>query len=222
MQDSARRVLDSSRLALDVAVAPWPRALPLIGAARSLGRPESEAALVYDFGGSTVKRALARNQSGALSSLELLAPVPVAGVADARAHEPEAVTALRLGGFMRDLIASDRREQRRAGMAVSPRVVVALACYVRDDQPLGDARGGYGALRRLPQNAGAWLSREVSRETGEDAGVTLVHDGTAAGRALAGRRRAAVIMLGTWLGVGFVPPGTSVLPLAPGFTVWSS
>lgn len=49
--------------------------------------------------------------------------------------------------------------------------------------------------------------------------VRLLHDGTAAASAMAGEAHAAVITLGTALGVGFPPGAGSCRPLAPGFLV---
>ena len=50
-------------------------------------------------------------------------------------------------------------------------------------------------------------------------GFVFAHDGDAAAAALAGQPHTAVIMLGSALGVGFVPPGKRFRPLAPDFKV---
>ncbi len=49
--------------------------------------------------------------------------------------------------------------------------------------------------------------------------VALLHDGTAAALACAGEERAAVITMGTALGVGFSPSADGLRPIAPGFSI---
>jgi len=61
--------------------------------------------------------------------------------------------------------------------------------------------------------AGTPESRWVAQQLGRPVAVHLTHDGTAAGQAFAGDPDAAVIMLGTSLGVGF--PAASAAGLAP-------
>lgn len=77
-------------------------------------------------------------------------------------------------------------------------VVIAVAAYLQAGEP-HDHRGGYGALR----------SHHIGRT------VIWVHDGTAAGRAVATGGPTAVVMLGTAIGVGFAPHPRSVRPVAP-------
>ena len=60
-----------------------------------------------------------------------------------------------------------------------------------------------------------WLAEPIGERTDRDLRVSLVHDGTAAARAYAGVERAAVVTMGTALGVGFSPPAEMVRPLAP-------
>jgi hypothetical protein len=89
------------------------------------------------------------------------------------------------------------------GIGVAGSVIAGVACYVSRGRPL-DKRGTYAPLAtaRLPR----WLHFE--------------HDGTAAAAAIDSSERAAVIMLGTYLGVGFVPHGNAArVPLADGFVV---
>jgi hypothetical protein len=82
-------------------------------------------------------------------------------------------------------------------------VVASVAAYVAGGKPV-DKRGTYAPL------ANATLPRRLR----------FVHDGTAAAAAIDSSERAAVIMLGTYLGVGFVPQGNAArVPLADGFGV---
>jgi hypothetical protein len=53
----------------------------------------------------------------------------------------------------------------------------------------------------------------VGAELGEAIDVSLVHDGTAAATTYAGASNAAVITVGTALGVGFPPPADGLMGL---------
>lgn len=78
-------------------------------------------------------------------------------------------------------------------------VVISVAAYLRHGEP-DDQRGAYGALR----------SHDLKRAP------LWVHDGTAAGRAVASTSPTAVVMLGTAIGVGFAPHPSTVRAVAPG------
>jgi hypothetical protein len=68
-------------------------------------------------------------------------------------------------------------------------------------------------LRCITENLQAELTRRVGAELGEAIDVSLVHDGTAAATAYAGASNAAVITVGTALGVGFPPPADGLMGL---------
>jgi hypothetical protein len=55
------------------------------------------------------------------------------------------------------------------------------------------------------------LAEAVTDHTGRPCRVHMIHDGTAAAAAFAGRPAAAVIALGTALGVGFPPASAAGL-----------
>lgn len=223
MQAMCRVTLDKQGFrGLTVSVAPDPHLLPLIGAARSVPEPAA-AALVYDFGGTGVKRGLARyGDDGTLVALDVGPPVPTGGLPDAIAGTPDPATAQRLADFITGLIADDWLNAVAVGEAPATHIVTSIACYLRDGQPLAyDA--GYASLRLLSDNAARYLSEAVSARVGSEVHVMLSHDGTTAARVFAGQPRTAVIMLGTWLGAGFAPEDASGLrPLAPDFRVASN
>ncbi len=58
--------------------------------------------------------------------------------------------------------------------------------------------------------SGVAPASRVSGVSGRPVRVQFAHDGSAAAAALAGQEKAAVIMLGSALGVGFVPPGVRI------------
>jgi hypothetical protein len=199
----------------DVAIrlAAYPAALPLIGAARSVPAG-GQAALVFDFGTSLIKRAQAHYRGGSLAGLRLLAPMPGPQIAPSPGAEPSAADVLSLAYYMMSALAHTWREATQSGAALAPDLVVSLASYVRDGQPIPRQGGIYSYLRVLAPTLAAWLSDQLSERTGTSLRVSLVHDGTAAARAYAGEEYAAVVTIGTALGVGFPPPAHTARPLA--------
>jgi hypothetical protein len=188
------------------------RELGLIGAALGVREASAAAALIYDFGGSSLKRGHTLYENGALVKLRLLAALQTEIYDYATPLKGESVRALAV--TMSSTIAEDWRAGRASGLALAREVSCSVNGYVNAERP----SGVYSAVRVLEGRVD-WLSEEVSRLAGEPIEVRLAHDGTAASRVLAGEADAAVIVLGTWLGVGFPPPRESVRPLLDGFAV---
>jgi hypothetical protein len=210
-------VLREVGLDVDVRLSAFPQALPLVGAARRLPSPASMAA-VLDFGHTSIKRAAALYSGGErLDGLTLLKPLASPDVAS----HGSTLEIEQLGRRVADVIASTWLEvQSIAGHhPLSPEVVCSVACYLRDGQPYPESTGTYAALRALSPSIARWLSGQVSVYVGSDIKVTLVHDGTAAGRAYAGEPNAAVIMFGTALGVGFAAQDVQLCEMSPTFAV---
>jgi hypothetical protein len=173
---------------VSIELAAFPASLPLIGAARGRDTGNHAHAVVLDFGHTAIKRAVAAYRNGSLIRIDLLeslaAPTPI----DVIAILIEAIG---------DTLA-------RAPADVDPTVVVSLASYVsRTGQP-EDSHSLYAELRRL---APTELIERVRQRSGRPVErVRFSHDGTlAAAGVLSSAPDAAVIMLGTALGVGFVP-----------------
>jgi hypothetical protein len=217
MLDTARRSLEAAGSRVILNMAPHARLLALVGAARSL-EPDAAVGLVYDFGGSLAKHAIATHYSGQLTGLRLLPPVATPSLARSL-REDEAAVGRALADFLTRLIVRDWQAVRVQGVSPSPRVIACIASYVSDNHPKEYPGAGYPSLRHVGANAGHWLSEVVSREIGTDVDIALLHDGTAAARVFAGQPHTAVLMLGTWLGVGFAPPVDSLTPLSPAFEV---
>jgi hypothetical protein len=96
----------------------------------------------------------------------------------------------------------DEAPPRSAGLPVP----CSIASYVRDGQPIIQNASPYERLLDAPRSL---LDRLV-----------LIHDGTAAWRGTGRAASSAVIVMGTWLGVGMGPhPGTPLIPLNDNFTV---
>lgn len=198
-------------------VATHPSLLPLIGAARGVS-PACEAALVFDFGQSAVKRALARYDGDALTGFRPLPSVPSPATFSPNGDEPTLAQVRDLAERMVAVMAATRRSVAIPDGVLAPLCVAGIASYITDGQPLPRQGGPYAQLHRLSGNAARWMARQVSQRLGRPLDVELIHDGTAAARTYAGSD-AAVIMLGTALGVGFAPPLGSLCPLAHDFSV---
>lgn len=194
-------------------LAAHPSFLPLIGAARSVPQAD-KAALVFDFGQSTIKRALALYDRGELTALRLLPPLPAPATFSTNGDltlDQVRDLADRMAAAMGETWQGVTNPDR----VVAPLLVASIASYEVDGQPLPRQGGPYSQLQRLSDNAARWLAYQVGRRVGRPLDVVLIHDGTAAARVYAGKERTAVIMLGTALGVGFAPPATTLTPVAP-------
>jgi hypothetical protein len=214
LSDVSSQVLEKAGSRLDIQVAPRPGVLPLIGAARSLAATEG-VALVYDFGGTTAKHAFGTYADGKLMGLRLLPPTSTPASARMLA-EDEAAVGHTLADFICNSIVRDWRALQSEGKAPLRKVTASIASYVKDNHPKDYAAAGYMTLRHIAFNAGEWLTKAISARLGHEIDLTLMHDGTAAARTFAGQDRTAVILMGTWLGVGFAPTSQDGLcPLAP-------
>jgi hypothetical protein len=103
---------------------------------------------------------------------------------------------------------------RSAGLSPASPILASVAAYVQDGHPLpAPHHGGYVQLRCITDNLQTELAQRVGAELGEAVDVSLVHDGTAAATTYAGASNAAVITVGTALGVGFPPPADGLMGL---------
>jgi hypothetical protein len=185
--------------------------LPLVGGARRLPL-DAEYALVFDFGGSFVKRAIASYADGALSELRRLPSILTQFMAEGQTPE--------LFKFMASTIAQTFVEASADGLPLCHHIPVSLAAYVdANGQPYERQGGVYAALRTLSPNAQETLSASVAAHMKAPINVQLLHDGSAAASAYAGAQDTAVIMFGTALGVGFPPSDAGLRPIAASLEV---
>ena len=149
--------------------------LALLGAARTTpGAPSVRAAAVLDFGHTWVKRAVAHFDPSAGGAVTGL---DLLEPIEVDPHDCDVVA------FVDTAIAATLAEA--AGVTV---VGCAVAAYVTPDGVVADGRSHYAPLAFAPRP-----------------GTHFIHDGTAGAAATdTTARRAAVIALGTALGVGFV------------------
>ncbi len=180
------------RSGVRVEMAHDPGVLALIGLART--RPYGTAPrVVLDFGHSLVKRGVAFYSGGRLQHLHRLPPIMAP------------VTAA-IVEFVVDIVAETLTIARHGYGDPDGVVRVSIASYVRDGRPY-DTRSLYA-----PVTADA-----IAHAAGID--VQLEHDGTSAARGVVPTAAAAVILLGTSLGIGFAPPAQTLIPLADRFSV---
>ena len=104
-------------------------------------------------------------------------------------------------------------------ITLAPTILCSVAAYVEDREPVRMDRGAYTSLHRLAPDLRAWFNARIREATGRPVEIEFVHDCDVAACALAGRPNAAVLMLGSALGVGFVPPAEGYRALAERFTL---
>ena len=102
---------------------------------------------------------------------------------------------------------------------LAPTILCSVAAYVEDGEPVRIDRGAYTWLHHLSSDIRAWFNDRVGEAVDRPVEIEFVHDCDVAACALAGRPNAAVLMLGSALGVGFVPPAEGYRPLAEQFTL---
>ena len=199
--------------------------LPLVGMARHAPAGCAEA-LVFDFGGTLIKRALALYDGGTLVGLRRFAPRPVGWTDILSATADADRQAMRLFEHMLAVIVDTGQEAHATGVRPSSSILVSLSAYTRDGQLLPAQAGSYMQIARITDNLARTLADRLSADLGQSIAVELLHDGTAAATVHAGEAHTAVIMIGTALGIGFAPPAEGLrqvrgpLPDLLGDSVW--
>lgn len=190
-----------------IEVAIHPPHLALIGAARFVTRELTTH--VFDFGSSYVKRAGVQYGSYGLERLHILDRIPINIGVDARREDAQ-----RIFNRMITTIA-ETCDETTTGL-----VPVSIAAYVDEHgQPLLTQKGIYMHLSYLSDDVEGMMSEVLSKRVGRPLEVRLLHDGTAAATVYAGTPNAAVIVLGSSLGVGFPVPRENLRPVAPNLNV---
>jgi hypothetical protein len=179
-------------------LSPYGAAAALVGMARR-APPDCSLAAVFDFGQTAIKRALALYDRGVLVSLKRLGDVSTGGRVETKQQAAD------LLARMIAIIAETR-------MHTPGPVLASLAAYVEDGQPTAAQGGAYVQITQITDNLWRTLAEQINAD------VVLEHDGTAAATAHAGEPHAAVIAIGTALGIGFPPEDDSALrPVQAGF-----
>lgn len=183
---------------LDVVRAAQPASLPLLGVAR-LAPASANAMSVFDFGQTSVKQARAWYADGVLKGLTDLHSVPAACDDALAPLEDLALVPAQANAQAAFIVA-----QLAAGVALDDTAVAAsIACYLYDGRPVPGYMTCYGRLQMLNPNIHTLLQERLQARLGRSITLHLVHDGAAAALAYAGEPDAAVVTLGTAVGIGF-------------------
>ena len=174
-----------------VVAARHPEWLPLIGAARS-ARERDGQVVVMDGGQTSIKRGIAELRDGCLAGLVVLAPVPVGALTSSQSPA---------------VVAREVATMREEHAVSAGEVMFSVASYLEGGRPIRGVRSVYERLDPAAMQSEFGLT------------IRLLHDGTAAWRAAGPDAPSAVIMLGTWLGVGIGPQRAPLRPVAADFTV---
>ena|SRR5579859_7202228 len=192
----------SGSLPCRVAVSPYKNLMPLFGLARYMPLG-TLSALVFDCGASSTKRAAVQYRESCLSKLRAYPSIPMPYGAFSPDSLGQATIILE---HLLDVIC--RTHGAVSGDAIDT-IGLCLACYLQHGQPFD--KGCYGSLRLVSDDLQCLLVAELTRRLKKTIRVILMHDGTAAAAAHAGKPQAAVVMLGTALGLGF--PAPEALPI---------
>jgi len=198
--------------------------LPLVGVARC-APPGCQAALVFDFGSTAIKCALAVFKDNQLVELCRLPSCLTGWERITQASDDLTQQAAQLLSHVVSTIVDTQREAHQVwttqtrGLRPLGSNLCSVAAYIQDGHPMKKEGRLYVQLHRVTHNLQAELARRVSVQLGRAVDVRLVHDGTAAAMAYAGAARTAVIMLGTALGIGFPPQKDHLLTISTEFRI---
>lgn len=183
----------------------YPAHMALIGATTTLP-PQTETALIFDFGQSQIKRAVALLAEGQLQKLHRLRPLPAA-CGPLMSDGPDLVRAKAHMEHIMAVLTLTWRQIQKSGWQPQ-RVVAAMACNLYQGHPGPNEWGCYGRLQELAPNLQNHLAAQLEQISGQSLSFCLIQDAKAAALAHRGAKHAAVITLGSAIGIGF-PDDTS-------------
>lgn len=179
-----------------------PGDVTLLGAGRYLP-PTLRHALCLDFGHTLVKRAGLVFEHGVLVRLHCYTPLPTDQTGLGAPRGSSSIAGRWVLDFVANAVAQTWSDSLADGLAPDPDIMLSVAAYVQGGQLLG--KGLYANLNELADDARPLLAEAVRGRTGGAVRVHMIHDGTAASAVYAGTPNAAVILLGTAVGIGFPP-----------------
>ncbi len=197
---------------LSVERSPYGEMMAVLGAGRYLPA-STRAALCLDFGQTTIKRACLEFEDDVMVRVRRFESL-VRDVDELpTTATPGSDAGRKVLDMMRGAIARTLDEAVASGIKPDADLMLSVAAYVRGGRLLGN--GLYASLNELADDARLLLAEAIHAQTGRVMRVHLIHDGTAACTLYAGAPNAAVIVVGTALGIGFPPATDSDLrPLA--------
>jgi hypothetical protein len=191
---------------LTVDIAHYSPILPLLGAARYI--PTGICGCVLDFGGTWIKRGIARFDESGLRTILMLSMVQV----EMRADMSAKVIRMKMVDVIVDTLKGKHCD--------ADVIRISIAAYVdANGQPLIAQGGIYMKLTQLSDDVPSMLSEEVSKSIGRQVQIKLLHDGSAAASYYAPEENAAVIMLGTAIGSGYCVARPELRVLSPHLSI---
>ena len=195
-----------------VALSPHRGEIALLGAARYLPSC-AQHALCMDLGQTLVKRACLQLAGGTLAGINRYSPLAVDWDRLGVPGQPDPGRGEQVLDFVAGAIAQTWDQCAAEGISPGKDVMLSVAAYVQNGRLLGN--GVYAQMHALAEDIRPSLAELVKARTGVTLRMHFIHDGTAAAALYAGERNAAVIIVGTALGIGFPPVETTDLrPLA--------
>ncbi len=185
-----------------LAVSPHAASLPLLGAARA-APPAAPAMLVFDFGQTAVKRAVAHYRDGVLVKLTVLRSLP-AGCPHLDWSQDRSLASQTRDRILH-VVGETWMEVEAHGVRLCDTLTLVLACYLLHGQPRPEDWGCYGRLQQFAPHLASYLAAQLEPRIGQPVQINLLHDGQAAALPYAGQPHSAVITFGTALGIGFPP-----------------
>jgi hypothetical protein len=195
---------------------PYAAHLPLVGLART-APPQTPAMLLFDFGHTSIKRAVACYDHDQVSALQILPAVPT--VCPEPSVTERSVEAVQQQWQHMLTLIEDTWQQVMPKWGCILNLGGSLACYLLEGHPSPSDRGCYGSLQVLSPHLATFMQHQIIGRVQEEVQVSLLHDGTAAALAYAGQTYSVVLTLGTAIGTGFPPPAAGYRPLASEFQV---
>jgi len=172
-------------------IAPHAPILPLLGASRHVPENTIEA-LIFDFGQTAIKRAIATYADGTLTTMTILPS------ASPPLFLPQSTPQYIADNIIR-IIADTWRSH--ATHQTTPIIPMSIATHLQNNHPSGDPH--YGSVAKLTSNMGAFLSEKIGEQVQMPISIHLIHDGTSSARVYVGEPDTVVITIGTALGIGF-------------------
>ena len=195
-----------------VAISPHRGEIALLGAARYLPSCAQQT-LCMDLGQTLVKRACIQLAGGSLAGMNRYSPLVVDWDRLGVPGQPDPGRGEQVLDFVAGAIAQTWDRCVEEGISPGKDVMLSVAAYVQNGRLLGN--GIYAQMHALAEDIRPSLVESVKARTGVTFRMHFIHDGTAAAALHAGERNAAVIIVGTALGIGFPPTETADLrPLA--------
>ncbi len=172
-------------------IAPHAPILPLLGASRHVPENTTQA-LIFDFGQTAIKRAIATYVEGTLTTMTILPSI-----------SPPLFLPQSIPQYIADNIVHIIADTWRSYATNHTTTIIpmSIATYLQNNHPSGDPH--YGSVAQLTSNMGAFLSEKISEQVQMPISIQLIHDGTSSARVYVGEPDTVVITVGTALGIGF-------------------